>query len=123
MGETSRIVVKVVLEGIGEAEGVITKVSAPLTVETILRILPIDGRVHPLAGGVCLLVGLKRGEEKSRRRIEAGTMAYWPMSDSICIFNQDTTSYSPVNVIGKITKNLELFKNLSSGTKIRIERI
>ncbi len=123
MGETSRIAVKLVLEGVGEAEGVITKVSAPLTVEAILKILPIDGRVHPSAGGVCLLVGLKRGEEKSRRRVEAGTIAYWPMSDSICIFYQDTTSYSPVNVIGKITKNLELFKNLSSGTKIRIERI
>jgi len=123
MGETSRVSVRVVLEGVGEAEGVITRVSAPLTVEAILKILPLDARVHPSAGGVCLLVGLKRGEEKSRRRVEEGTIAYWPMSDTICIFYQDTTSYSPVNVIGKVTKNLELFRNLSSGTKIRVERI
>ena len=123
MGDISRITVKVTLEGVGEAEGMITKVSAPLTVEAILKVLPLEGRVHPSAGGICFLVGLKRGEEKSRRRVEAGTMAYWPMSDSICIFHQDAASYSPVNVIGKITKNLELFKSLSSGTKIRVERI
>ena len=123
MGDLSRIAVRVVLEGVGEAEGVITKVSAPLTVEAILKVLPLDGRVHLSTGGICFLVGLKRGEEKSRRRTEAGTMAYWPMSDSICIFHQDAVSYSPVNVIGRITKNLELFKGLSSGTKIRVERI
>jgi len=123
MGDISRITVKVTLEGVGEAEGVITKVSAPLTVEAILKVLPLEGRVHLSAGSVCFLLGLKRGEEKSRRRVEAGTIAYWPMSGSICIFYQDVASYSPVNIIGKITKNLELFKSLSSGTKIRVERI
>jgi hypothetical protein len=123
MEEISRIPVKIVLEGAGEAEAVITKISAPLTVEAVLKILPLDGRVYLSAGSACFLVGLKRGEEKSRRRVEAGTIAYWPMSDSVCVFYEDTSSYSPVNVIGKITKNLELFRGLSSGTKIRVERI
>jgi hypothetical protein len=123
MGDISRIAVKITLEGVGEAEGVITRVSAPLTVEAILKVLPLEGRVHLSAGSVCFLLGLKRGEEKSRRRVEAGTIAYWPMSGSICIFHQNVASYSPVNIIGKITKNLELFKSLSSGTKIRVERI
>ena len=123
MKELSRIPVKFILEGVGEAEGVITKISAPLTVEAILKALPLEGRAFPCSGGISFGVGLRRGEEKSRRRVESGTVAYWPMSDSVCIFHSDATSYSPVNMIGKVTKNLELLKGLGSGTKVRIERL
>lgn len=123
MKNLSRIPVKFILEGVGEAEGVITKISAPLTVEAILNALPLEGRAFPCPGGVSFGVGLKRGEEKSRKRVKAGTVAYWPMSDSVCVFHSNATSYSPVNVIGKITKNLELLKGLGSGTKIRIEEL
>ena len=123
MSAISRISVRFIIEGIGEAEGVITKVSAPLTVEAILKIMPLEGRAHPSSGGVCFGVGLRRGEEKSKRSVEAGTVAYWPMSDSICIFHSKTMSYSPVNVIGRITKNLELFKTLQGGAQVRVQRI
>ena len=119
----SRIPVRFIIEGIGEAEGVITKVSAPLTVEAILKNMPLEGRAHPSSGGVVFGVGLRRGEEKSKRSVEAGTVAYWPMSDSIYIFHSKTTSYSPVNVIGRITKNLELFKTLRGGAQVRVQRI
>ena len=123
MSELSRIPVKFVLEGTGEAEGVLTKISAPLTVEALLKALPLEGRAYPCTGGIYFGVGLRRGEEKSRRRVKAGMVAYWPMSDSVCIFQNDASSYSPVNIIGNITKNLELLKKLGSGAKVRIERL
>ncbi|RJS90528.1 hypothetical protein CW700_00405 [Candidatus Bathyarchaeota archaeon] len=120
---SSRIPVRFILEGVGEAEGVLTKISAPLTVEAILRALPLEGRAYPCPGGIYFIIGLRRGEEKSRRRVEAGTIAYWPMSDSICVFHSASTPYSPVNIIGRITKNLESFKLLRSGTKVRMEKL
>jgi len=120
---SSRIPVRFILEGVGEAEGVLTKISAPLTVEAILRALPLEGRAYPCPGGIYFIIGLRRGEEKSRRGVEAGTIAYWPMSDSICVFHSASTPYSPVNTIGKITKNLGLFRHLGSGVKIRVERL
>ncbi len=120
---SSRIPVRFILERVGEAEGVLTKISAPLTVEAILRALPLEGRAYPCPGGIYFIIGLRRGEEKSRRRVEAGTIAYWPMSDSICVFYGDSTPYSPVNIIGRITRNLESFKLLRSGTKVRMEKL
>jgi hypothetical protein len=123
LSQVSRISVKFKLEGLGEAEGVITRVSAPLTVEAILRLLPFEGRAHPCLGGICFGVGLRRGEEKAKRNVQAGSLAYWPMSDSICVFHSDVKVYSPVNVIGRITENVECFKEINSGVKVRIERI
>ena len=121
MRDISRIPVKIILEGIGKVEGVIKRVSAPLTVEAILRALPIEGRAFPCPGGISFGIGLRRGEEKSRRKIEAGTIAYWPMSESICIFHSPSIHYSPVNVIGNILKNLEKIKQLGSGKKVEIK--
>ena len=124
MGESlSKIPVRIKLEKIGEAEGEFVRIYAPLTVDRLLRMLPIEGRVHPLTGGFSLIVGIKRGEEKSVRKVEAGTIAYWPMGDALCLFYGDAAPYSPVNRAGRITKGLELVRNLSSGSRIRIERL
>ena len=124
MGESlSKIPVRIKLEDIGEAEGEFVRIFAPLTVDRLLKMLPIEGRVHPLTGGFSLIVGIKRGEEKSVRRVEAGTVAYWPMGDAICLFHSDTAPYRPVNRIGRVTKGLELIKRLNSGSRIRIMRL
>jgi len=41
----------------------------------------------------------------------------------MCIFYGESQPYSPVNVLGRVTKNLELFAKVKSGTKIRVEKI
>lgn len=105
------------------AEGEFVRFQAPLTVERLIRRLPVEGRVHPLRGGHSLIVGIKRGEEKSVRKVEAGTIAYWPMGDALCFFHSDVSTYSPVNRVGRVTENLELIEKMTSGSRIRIERL
>jgi hypothetical protein len=61
------------------------------------------------------------GEEKAKDVVEKGTIAFWPMGSAICIFYGESQPYSPVSILGKITQNLELFKQVKSGTKIRVE--
>jgi hypothetical protein len=61
------------------------------------------------------------GEEKAKGTVENGAIAFWPMGSAICIFYGESQPYSPVNILGKITKNLEIFKQVKSGTKIRVE--
>lgn len=117
----SRIPIKIKVAGVGEASGELVRFSAPLTVETLLKRMPLEGRAHPQRGGYSFIIGIKRGTEKAVREVEAGDIAYWPMGDALCIYHSKTRPYSPVNTVGKVTENLELFKELRSGTRIRIE--
>ena len=118
----SKTPVRILVAGLGEAKGEFVRVYAPLTVEALLRRLPLQGRAHPLMGGVSFILGMRRGEEKSTKTVEANMIAYWPMNDSICLFHSNARTYSPVNRVGRITNNLELIKRITSGSRIKIEK-
>ena len=117
-----RISIRVIVEGRGEARGELIRFLAPRTVERMVDELPIEGRGTLWKEEVYFEKPLRIGLEKGVMVVEAGTLAYWPMGNAVCIFFGRTQPYSPVNRVGMITENLELFKNLKSGTKIRIER-
>jgi len=118
----SRIRVKFILEGIGEAEGEFVRHLAPRTVDAIVKKLPIDGRAALWKEEVYFEIPVKMGEEKSKSKVETGTIAYWPMGSALCIFYGKSQPYSPVNIVGRVTKNLELFKEVKSGTRVRVEK-
>ena len=121
--ELSKIPIKITIVDKGEAKGYLNRLTAPLTVETIQQMLPINSRTSPAMGHVSVLLGIKRGTEKSVAQVKAGTIAYWPRSDALTISPKDTKPYSPVNKIGEIEENLEIFNRLRSGSRIIIERI
>jgi hypothetical protein len=121
--EISRVKVKFTVEGLGEAEGELVRFLAPRTVDLIVRKLPIEGRMAVWKEEVYFETPIKMGEEKAKGTVEVGTIAFWPMGSAICIFYGNSQPYSPVSILGKITANLELFKQVKSGTKIRVESI
>ncbi|MDH7477555.1 MAG: cyclophilin-like fold protein [Candidatus Bathyarchaeota archaeon] len=119
--EISRVKIKFIVEGLGEAEGELVRFLAPRTVDMLVRKLPIEGRAALWKEEVYFETPIKMGEEKAKSTVEKGTIAFWPMGSAICVFYGESQPYSPVNVLGKVTKNLELFKQVKSGTKIRVE--
>ncbi len=119
--EISRIKIKFIIEGLGEAEGEFIRFLAPRTIDMIVRKLPIEGRAALWKEEIYFETPIKMGEEKAKGTVEKGTMAFWPMGSAICVFYGESQPYSPVNILGKITGNLELFKQIKSGTKIRVE--
>jgi len=121
-GSPSKTPIRIRVAGLGKAKGELVRFYAPLTVEALLRRLPIEGRAHPLRGGCSFIVGLKRGKEKSVREVRAGTIAYWPQADAVCLFHSDASTYSSVNRVGTVTENLALIREITSGARIRIER-
>lgn len=121
--EISRVKVKFIVEGVGEAEGELVRFMAPRTVDLIVRRLPIEGRAALYKEEVYFETPIKMGEEKAKGTIENGTIGFWPMGSAICIFYGKTQPYSPVSILGKITANLQLFKDVKSGTKIRVESV
>jgi hypothetical protein len=117
----SRVKVKFVVEGLGEAEGELVRFMAPRTVDTIVRKLPVEGRAALWKEEVYFEIPIKMGEEKAKATVEAGAIAFWPMGSAICVFFGQSQPYSPVSILGKITQNLELFKQVKSGTTIKVE--
>ena len=119
----SRTPVRIVVEGVGEAKGEFVRILAPLTVGAILGKLPLKGRAHVRGGGLSMILGIRRGAEKAVGSMKAGDIAYWPMQDSLIVYFQDSKPYGPVNKLGTVSENLELFQGLKGGARIRIEKI
>ncbi|MGC8849881.1 MAG: cyclophilin-like fold protein, partial [Candidatus Bathyarchaeia archaeon] len=65
---------------------------------------------------------VKMGPEKPRSKVETGALAYWPMGSAMCIFYGESQPYSPVNLIGKVTDNLAIFKEAAEGTVIIVDK-
>ncbi len=119
----SRTPIKFVIEGIGEAEGELVRHLAPRTVEAIMKRLPIEGRAALWKEEVYFEIPVKMGKEKAKPTVEKGTIAFWPMGNALCVFYGESQPYSPVSIVGRVTKNLEVFGQVKSGVKIRVEKV
>jgi len=122
-GDVTRYRVRLVAEGFGEAEGELIRFYSPMTVDNLARALPFEGRAARWREEVYFETPVRMGTEKPKSKVEVGTMAYWPMGSALCVFYGPTDPYSPVNLVGKVTSNLEISRSLKSGTKIRIEKV
>jgi hypothetical protein len=119
-GDISRVKVRFILEGLGEAEGELVRFLAPRTIDTIVRKLPAEGRAAIWKEEVYFEIPVKIGEEKAKSTVETGDIAFWPMGSALCVFYGQSQPYSSVNILGKIIKNLDLFKQVKSGATIKV---
>ena len=119
--DISRVKIKFIVEGLGEAEGEFVRFLAPRTVDTLIRKLPVEGRAALWKEEVYFEIPVKMGEEKAKPSVETGTIAFWPMGSALCVFYGQSQPYSPVNVLGKVTKDLDLFKQVKSGATIKVD--
>jgi len=119
--DVSHIKIKFTIEGLGEAEGELVRFLAPRTIDFIVRKLPVEGRAALWKEEVYFEIPIKMGEEKAKPNVETGTIAFWPMGSALCIFYGKSQPYSPVSILGKITANLDIFKQVKSGTTIKVE--
>jgi len=62
------------------------------------------------------------GMEKGVSKVAEGDVAYWPMGGALCIFRGAMRPHGSVNLVGRILSGLELFRNVQSGTPIKVER-
>ena len=118
--ELSKTRIKFDIEDFGSADGELIRFSAPRTVENILKAMPIDGMVSKFSGYIYFLTQVKLGKEKAKTDITKGDITYWPLGSAICIFYGSSKPYSPMNRIGHITNNLEIFENIKVGKRIKM---
>lgn len=123
MSELSRTQINFKIAGVGESKGELIRFLAPRTVEKIMRHLPLDGKASLWQEEVYFTIPIKMGAEKAKPKVATATIAFWPMGSALCIFHGKTQPYSPVNPVGKITYNLDIWKSVKSGAIIRVEKI
>ena len=70
----------------------------------MVRKFPIEGRAALWKEEVYFEIPIKMGEEKAKPTVETGTVAFWPMGGALCVFYGKSQPYSPVSILGKITK-------------------
>ena len=123
MRSISLIPVRLIVEDFGEAKAELARFLSPRTVDALVRSLPLEGRAALLKSCVYFRVPLNLGVEKAKRVAEKGILAYWPMGRAFCIFYDEAKPYSPINYIGRVKENLEVFRQVETGTKITVEKI
>ena len=121
--DVSRVRIRMIAEGFGEAEGELIRFQSPITVDNLTKALPFEGRAARWKEEIYFETPVKLGSEKAKSQVEVGTIAYWPMGSALCIFYGTTQPYSPVNLVGRVASNLDLFRTVKSGTKIRVEKV
>ncbi len=120
--EVSRPRVVFAIEGVGEAQAELFRFAAPRTADALLRRLPVQGRAALYGEEVYFQVPVKAPSESPKNSVEVGSVGYWPMGDAVCVFFGPTRPYSPVNLLGRITEGLDLFRKVREGTIISLRR-
>ncbi|MBK5114182.1 MAG: hypothetical protein KGD59_00420 [Candidatus Heimdallarchaeota archaeon] len=115
--------VKFKIDGGGEVKGEFYRVKAPHSVENIWYALPLSGRVRVQDNAQAyFLIDIQVKQERPTFDVNPGDIAYWPMSKAICVFWEKIRPYSEVNIIGKITGDLNLFKTMKNLTRVVLEK-
>jgi hypothetical protein len=101
------------------------------TATKIWEALPLEARGNTWGDEIYFSIPVSAKEEKDARDIVAvGELGYWPPGTAFCIFFGRTPAStdsrpraaSNVNIVGKVTGDAAVFKAVSSGTKVRLER-
>ena len=99
--------------------------------QLIWEALPIEAKANLWGEEIYFTIPVKTGlEQGSREVVSSGELGYWPTGNAFCIFfgptpasrGEEIRAASAVNVIGKVSGDARIFKKVSSGAKVRIER-
>jgi hypothetical protein len=119
-GSVSRIDCVATFRGGGEAKVSFYRHLSPLSVNAIMRLLPVDSRVNVQPGMRCLFTPLKVGVEKPRTSFNRGDVALLASGGLICIFVKEAKSDRPLNPLGKVEDGLGLFEGMRPGDTVRL---
>ncbi|NIO05328.1 MAG: hypothetical protein GTN74_12170 [Proteobacteria bacterium] len=101
------------------------------TAELIWESLPIEGTGNTWGDEIYFSIPVKADlEPEAREEMEKGELGYWPSGNAFCIFfgptpmsrGEEIRAASPVNPIGKVTGDPEVFRGIQTGVKVRIEK-
>jgi hypothetical protein len=108
----------------------IAELSDTKTAEGIWKGLPFDSEVNTWGNEIYFRIPLKMELEAGKEVVELGELGYWPPGTAFCIFFGSTPvsrqgeirAASKVNIFGKLISDVDVFKKVKDGERIRVEK-
>ncbi len=95
----------------------------PETAQKIYENLPLKGMATVWLEEVYFTINSNLDYETPSSAASQGDLSYWPPGSAFCIFYGESQPASPVNHIGKVKENLELFLNVDEKDEIIIRKL
>jgi hypothetical protein len=102
------------------------------TADAIWNALPIEGRANTWGDEIYFDIPVQLGEEEGASEVvQLGDLGYWPTGHAFCIFfgltpvsrGDEIRAASAVNIFGHIEGEATVFKGVSSGASIKVEKL
>jgi len=122
MASLSRVPVEVIVENIGKFEGELIRFYAPLTVQEIVRMLPIEGAAALWDYAVYFEIGISRGLEKEVKKVKPGDMLFWPPRSYVLLAFAEAMPAAQMMKIGEFKGDYSKLKEVRPGSKIVIRK-
>lgn len=116
-------------EDVGVIEGVLFDKVNPKTYAVVVSKIPFQSEANTWGKEVYFETPASASVENGERTVEVGDIGFWPPGKAMCLFygptpvsrGREPVAASPVNVVGKITKNVELLSKVIDGLKIKVK--
>lgn len=118
----SRIDCEILVHGKGRARIALYRHMAPLTVNALMRNLPLQSRANVQAAMVCMFSSVRVGVEKPRTAFLRGDLAFLASNALLCLFIKEASSDRPLNPIGKVEDEIHLFDSVRLGDVLELRR-
>ncbi len=97
----------------------------------MLKALPLEAEASTWGDEIYFGIPVHLDEDEAQAVVDLGEVGYWPPGHAFCIFfgrtpmsrGNEIRPASPVNVFGKIDGNATIFRQVSSGARIMLERV
>jgi len=113
----------------GQVE-VVAELNDTNAAQAIWDALPIKGRANLWGDEIYFSILVSVELEDGQELVNVGDLGYWPPGRGFCIFfgptpmseGEQPRPASPVTVFGKVIGNATVFKRVTSGAEITIEK-
>jgi len=118
----SKLSITIEVYGKGRAEGEVFRHLAPITLNSLLRNMPLQGRVTRFRDQFVYIVsGIIAGVEKARKSFQKGEIGFLSSNGALCVFLEDCDVAVPINPLGKITSGLDVIIKAEAGDVVTVK--
>jgi hypothetical protein len=118
----SKLSITIDVYGKGRAEGEVFRHLAPITLNSLLRNMPLHGRAIRFKDQfIYITSGIITGVEKARKSFQKGEIGFLSSNGALFFFFENCEVAIPINPLGRITSGLDVLMRAGAGDVIIVD--